>query len=78
MTSDQIYIRTAADARKCLNQIVYWDDVGNRYIFLRSGLLTEYFNRNVCVDGDFKFMRDFPGLRNFSLGGAWAKNKGAT
>lgn len=76
--TDQIYIKTVADARKCIGQKLYWDDVGSRYIFLRNGILEEVFRGNVRLDcGDYKRIKDLPGLRNFPMGGAWKRHKEA-
>lgn len=75
--SEQIYINCTADARKCIGQKVYWDDVSSRYIFLRHGILEEVFRGQVSIDGDFRRIKDRPGLRNFEFGGAWQKNKEA-
>jgi len=74
----EIYIKTVADARACIGQKVYWDDAGSRYVFLRSGILEEVFRGNVRMgDGDYKRIKDLPGLRNFAMGGAWKRNKEA-
>lgn len=71
----EIYIKTVADARACIGQIVYWDDVSSRYIFLRRGILDEVFKGQVSVDGDFRRIKDRPGLRNYPMGGAWKRNQ---
>ena len=71
------YIKTASVARNHVGEKVYWDDVSARYIFLRSGILTGVFGRQVEVDGDYKPMKDMTNLRNFEMGGAWLRNKEA-
>ena len=73
-----MYIKNAAEVRQCIGQKVYWDDVGSRYIFLRSGILDGYEKRNVFINGDYKIFSSYPGLRNFEMGGAWKRNKELT
>lgn len=63
--TDEIYIRTKTDAMKCIGKMVYWDDPGSRWIFLRQGILEEYQNRQVFIDGGWHSIRSLTGLRNF-------------
>ena len=71
----ELYITSAPVARKCLGAIVYWDDVGSRSVFLRSGKLEDYKNRNVMIDGNWMYLSHLKSLRNFEDGGLWAKLK---
>ena len=69
------YIKTVADAKKCIGERIYWDDVSSRHVFLRSGILERAIGYNLVIDGDYKYRPDMPGLRNFENGGAWEKSR---
>lgn len=72
-------VRTTAQARAHMGRRLYWDEVSSRYVFLRSGVVTDVTNGWVEFDGsqDPKRIRGIPGLRNYELGGAWKANKEA-
>lgn len=67
------YVSTATEAKKYIGQTLYWDDASNRYVFLRSGILEEVTGKNLRIDGDYKYIKDLPGLRNFPEGGKFAQ-----
>jgi hypothetical protein len=54
-------INNAADAKKAIGTILYWDDIGARYIMLRFGKLNAVDGKNLDIDGDWKWR---PHLRN--------------
>lgn len=66
-----IYIQTTAQARKLIGQRVYWDDVSNRYVFLRSGIVEEVCGYQICIDGNWHMRKNLTALRNFEKGGNW-------
>lgn len=69
------YIKTAKVARENIGKMVFYDDIGPRYIMLRSGTLQEVDGRNVKIDGNWYWMSHLKGFRNFENGGAWERNK---
>ena len=74
----ETYIKFASVARDNVGEKVYWDEVSSRYVYLRSGILTDVIGRNVAVDGNYKLMNDRLNFRNFEMGGEWLKNKEAS
>ena len=54
-----------AQAKAMIGQRLYWDEFGNRYVFIRSGILTEVFRRQLMFDEsfDYKPLRDYRNLR---------------
>ena len=71
-----VYIKMAPTARRYIGQTVYWDEVGPRHIFLRSGKLEDVLGIQVVIDGDWKLRRRLLNLRSFPMGGEWAKHNG--
>jgi len=63
---EHVQIKNKADVMKCMGKQVYWDDIGSRWIFLRTGILEEYTRRQVCIDGNWYMMNRLSGLRNYS------------
>lgn len=48
-------LKTMQDFRSVIGERIYWDDIGNRLMFLRMGVLEDVINQhNVVVDGDYK------------------------
>lgn len=70
----EIYIKSALDARSCIGQRVYWDDVSSRYVFLRCGLLSEVQGRNLMINEEWQSRSSLKNLRNFENGGEWKRH----
>ena len=60
-------ITNVKEARAAIGQRVWWDDVGKRYIFVRSGTLTGVKDKNVEIDGDWKWRPNLTNLRTTEL-----------
>lgn len=69
----EIYVKTTSDAKACIGQRVYWDDISNRYVFLRSGVINSAKGRHIEIDGDHRHRSNLRNLRNFKNGGEWKK-----
>lgn len=69
----EIYIKSAADARACIGQKLYWDDVSARYVFLRCGIVTEVSGRNLMINDEWQNRSSLRNLRNFENGGEWKR-----
>ena len=63
--SERIYIKNVKDARNNIGKKVYWNDVGSRYIFLRSGIIEEVSGKNILIDGNWLWRSNLKCLRNF-------------
>jgi hypothetical protein len=72
-----MYISDAKTARMNIGRRVYWDDRGQRYVFLRQGKLEAVTGREIVIDGDYKTLRYLKGLRNFEKGGDFAEKVAA-
>lgn len=74
--NNEIYVTKAKDAKPFIGKTLYWDDVGSRYCFLRSGKLVAVHGRYLEFEnGDYELPSRFKGLRTFADGGAWLANK---
>jgi esterase/lipase len=58
-----VKIQKASEARLNIGKRVWWDDVSNRYSFLRSGIIDEVSGRNINIDGDWRWMPHMTNLR---------------
>lgn len=75
--SSEVYIQTAAQAKKHIGKTLYWDDIdrsGRGYVFLRSGELEEvYRNRLLFSNGNHEPISRFDNLRTFPNGGSYGR-----
>lgn len=77
--SNDVYITTAAQAKRHIGKTLYWDDVdrsGRGYVFLRSGTLEEVSRSRLLFEGgNHEPISRFPKLRTFPNGGAYGRAK---
>jgi hypothetical protein len=71
VSSADYYLTKPVDARRCVRQTVYWDDLSASFVFLRKGLLEAVVGQHVVINGDYRELGSLPGLRNFENGGEW-------
>jgi len=55
-------IKTAREAKEFIGERLYWEDVSPRYIFQRSGILTDVYRGKLDFDERF----DYQGINSFS------------
>ena len=68
MKGDRKHIKTAADIKENIGRVVYWDDIGLKYNFLRSGVLHSYTNGIAVIDSNemtLSEVKSLTKLRNF-------------
>ena len=58
-----MYIKTAKQAKLCIGQTVYWDDRAR--CIVNRGRLEDVKGKNLLIDGDYKWMPQLIGLRDF-------------
>lgn len=69
--SENVYIRTAADAKKQIGKQVWWEEDARRAWVLRTGILDDVHGSEVMIDGDWKQRKYLTNLRTFKDGGAF-------
>lgn len=59
-------VTTITEAKKFIGRKLFWDDVSNRYIITRSGILTDIYRKHLEFDDqqDYKVLSDFKNLRD--------------
>lgn len=62
-------IKTAKEARAMIGKQVWWDDISARYVFLRTGIVTGQYGRNIEIDHSYYWMADLAHLRDTAAGG---------
>lgn len=55
-------ITNIKEARACIGKMVYWEDHGQRYVFLRCGVLQGVQGKNLKIDDDWKWRTDLTNL----------------
>lgn len=57
-------IKTIKQAKENIGRQAWWDDISNRYHFIRTGYLEGVQGKNLLIDGDYKWL---PSLRSHNL-----------
>lgn len=56
-------ITNAKEARAAIGKVVAWEEHSSRYIFERVGVIEDVKGRNLCIEGDWRWMADLKNLK---------------